>query len=345
MNTCIVGAGALGGFIGARLALAGAHPTLIDRDEQLNALRRSGLQFVEMDGSVQVTRAFRTTETCQEAGVHDLVLLCVKAYDLPSLALDLSSLIGPQTVVLTLQNGIPWWYFQRHGGAFEGTRLRSADPVGALTATIDPGQIIGCVAYPAASADGPGHVRHVEGERFALGEIDGRLTDRLAQVADLLETGGFRARPIEDIRAELWHKALGSVSFNPISALTGGTMAEICRHPESRALVRRMMEEAESIAGRLGIQLRRTIDERLAGAEAVGEHKTSMLQDLEAGRRLEMDALVGTVLELGRLVDVPTPAIASVDACLRLRVETLEAQRDTRPGAGRGTGRRVRRVS
>lgn len=344
MKTCIVGAGALGGFVGARLALAGTELTLIDREETLTALRQNGLRFAEIHGSAQVTRAFRTAASCREAGVHDLVLLCVKAYDLPPLAGELGGLIGPDTVVLTLQNGIPWWYFQRHSGPLAGARLLSADPAGALTKAVDPARIIGCVAYPAAASDGPGSVRHVEGERFALGELDGRLTDRLARVAKHLETGGFRARPIEDIRAELWLKALGSVSFNPISALTGATMVEICQNPESRALVRRMMEEAETIAGRLGITLRRTIDERLAGAEAVGDHKTSMLQDLEAGRRLELDALVGTVLELGRLTEVPTPAIESVEACLRLRVETLVASGDP-VGREDQVVRRVRRVS
>lgn len=318
MKTCIVGAGAIGSLIGATMALGGREPTLIDRGRQLRALRDTGLTLIRPDGSVHTTRAFRTASTCVEAGTHDLVLLCVKAYDLPALAASLADLVGENTIFVTLQNGIPWWYFQRHGGPFEGTPLFAADPDGALSRGLEPDRLIGGVAYPAAVLDEPGTVRHVEGDVLALGELNGQDSERLEAACGVLGGDGLRARAIGDIRAEIWLKALGSASFNPLSALTGSTMAAISRRAEARELVRSVMEEAETIAGRLGIRLRRSIDERMAGAAAVGDHKTSMLQDLEAGRRLEIDALLGTVIELGRLTGTPTPSLDAIDAAVRL---------------------------
>ncbi|MFW6084153.1 MAG: ketopantoate reductase family protein, partial [Gemmatimonadota bacterium] len=301
MKTCIVGAGALGGLLGARMALAGVEPTLLDRGVQLRALQDEGLRLLRSSGETCETRAYRTAASCAEAGPHDLVLLCLKAYDLPDVADELPALAHDDTVFVTLQNGIPWWYFQRHGGRLADTRLRSVDPDGGLADRVDPRKIIGGVAYPAAEVEEPGVIRHVDGEVFALGELDGETTDRLAAVCDVFETAGLRGRAIRDIRAELWLKELGSVSFNPLSALTGATMAGLCRRAETRSLARRMMEEALAVANGLGVSLRKTIDQRIAGAETVGEHRTSMLQDLEAGRRLELDALVGVVIEIGRL--------------------------------------------
>ncbi len=321
MKTCIVGAGALGGLLGARMALAGLEPTLLDRDVQLRALRDDGLRLVGSDGEARETRAYRTAATCGEAGPHDLVLLCLKAYDLPGMADELPTLAHRDTVFVTMQNGIPWWYFQRHGGRLEDTWLRSVDPEGELAKQVDPRQVIGGVAYPAAQLDRAGVVRHVAGDVFALGELDGELTDRLAAVCEVFETAGLRGRAIRDIRAELWLKELGSVSFNPLSALTGATMAGICRRRETRSLARRMMEEALAVADALGVTVRKTIDERLAGVETVGEHRTSMLQDLEAGRRLELDALLGVVVELGRLTGVETPAIEAVEAAVRVMAD------------------------
>ena len=314
---CIVGTGALGGLIGARLALAGAVLTLIDRGEQLAALRSRGLSLFDPDGSLQTTRAFRTASRCQDVGRQDLVILTVKAYDLPGIASSLSALFGEQTVVVPMQNGIPWWYFERHDGEHRGLRLRSADPTGQLQKSVDSARVVGCVAYPGVSVDSPGVIRHAEGNRFAIGELDGTMTDRLAWISQLLESAGFQCRPISDIRAEIWLKALGSVSLNPVSVLTRSTMAEICRAADSRILVRRMMEEAQAVATRLGITLRKTIDDRLAGAEAVGEHKTSMLQDFEAGRPLEIDAIIGAVIELGLLTQTPTPCIGAVHVRLQ----------------------------
>lgn len=326
MKTCIVGAGALGGLLGARLALAGLEPTLIDRGTQLRALRSDALRIVRSGEEPRVTRAYRTAASCAEAGPHDLVLLCVKAYDLPGLAGDLIDLAHEETVFVTMQNGIPWWYFQRHGGRLDGTRLRTVDPEGRLAEGVDPRRIIGGVAYPAASIESPGVVRHVDGDLFALGELDGELSDRLAAICDVFETAGLRGRAIRDIRSELWLKQLGSVSFNPLSALTGATMAGLCRRRETRTLVRRMMEEALAVASGLGITVRKTIDQRLAGAEAVGEHRTSMLQDLEADRRLELDALMGVVIELGRLTEVETPTIEALEAAVRVTAEAVMRQ-------------------
>jgi 2-dehydropantoate 2-reductase len=322
MRVCIVGAGALGGFVGARLALAGLEPTLIDRDRQLTALQSEGVRLIGQDGFRQTARAFRATSSFDEAGPHDLVILAVKAYDLPNVAPFLSSLFHDHTIVLPMQNGIPWWYFEGHGGGLEGVRLQSIDPDGLMQHEVAGRRTIGCVAYPAASLESPGTVRHIEGDRFAIGELDGTISDRLESVCCIFEAAGLRARAITDIRAEIWLKALGSVSFNPISTLTGATMAGICRQPETRALVRRMMEEAQTIAGKLGVTIRKTIDERIAGAQAVGEHRTSMLQDFEAGRPLETGALIGSVSELGRLTATPTPSIDAVHACLQLRVES-----------------------
>lgn len=322
MKTCVVGAGALGGLLGARMALAGLDPTLVDTGDQLRALRGEGLRLLHSEESPRFTQAYRTADSCAEAGPHDLVLLCLKAYDLPGVADQLAELAHEDTVFVTMQNGIPWWYFQRHGGRFESTRLRSVDPDGRLAESVDPRRIIGGVAYPAAEVESPGVIRHVDGDVFALGELDGALTDRLAAVCEVFATAGLRGRAIRDIRAELWLKELGSVSFNPLSALTGATMAELCRRHETRMVARRMMEEALAVANGLGISVRKSIDQRLAGAETVGEHRTSMLQDLEAGRRLELEALIGVVIELGQLTGVETPAIEAIEAAVRVMAET-----------------------
>lgn len=327
MKTCVVGTGALGGLLGARMALAGLDPTLVDTGAQLRALRSEGLRLLHSEDDPRVTRAYRTAGSCAEAGPHDLVLLCLKAYDLPGVAGQLGELAHGDTVFVTMQNGIPWWYFQRHGGRFEGTRLRSVDPDGRLASGVDPRQILGGVAYPAAEVEEPGVIRHVDGDVFALGELDGKLTERLAAVCGVFEAAGLRGRAIRDIRSELWLKELGSVSFNPLSALTGATMAGLCRRHETRMLARRMMEEALAVANGLGISVRKSIDQRLAGAETVGEHRTSMLQDLEAGRRLELDALMGVVIELGRLTGVQTPAIEAIETAVRVVVETASQGR------------------
>lgn len=317
MKVCVVGAGAIGGIIAVRLALAGEDVCVVERGDHLAAIRSNGLKLRWRDGTVYSAR-LRAFERAAEAGEQDLVVLAVKAYDLEEVARSIAPLLGSETAVMTVQNGIPWWYFRREGGRFDGARLASLDPNDTLVNAIADDRIIGCVAYPAAAIAEPGIVHHIEGDRFPMGELDGRETERVTRISDAFERGGLKSRVISDIRAEVWLKAWGTLSFNPISALSHATMAEICQFDETRQLAATMMEEAQTIATRLGITFRHTIEKRLEGAEKVGAHKTSMLQDLEAGRRLETDALVGAILEMGKLTSTPAPAITTVHALLRL---------------------------
>lgn len=318
MTTCIVGAGAIGGLIGARLALAEEPITLIARGAHLAAIREHGLKLISADGSEQTARNVASTDKIREAGEHDLVVLALKAHQISEVADELPSLFGADTVVVTVQNGIPWWYFQKHGGEFDGRRLESLDPDGTIERNIEARRIIGSIAYPAADKPEPGVIRHIEGLRFPLGEIDGAKTDRVKAISGLFGRAGFRAPVLTDIRAQIWLKAWGNLSFNPISALTGATLAEMCRFPPTRKLAADMMGEAKEIAEKLQITFRHTIEQRIEGAESVGEHKTSMLQDVEAGRPLEVEALVGVVAELGRLSNTPTPSIDAVYSCVKL---------------------------
>lgn len=311
MRICVFGTGAIGGLIAARLALTGEHVTVIGRGAHFDAIKAKGLALRWQDGAAQ-TAAVSAADGADAAGKQDLVVLAVKAHSLEFAALDIQPLLGSGTIVMTIQNGIPWWYFQRHGGALEGTRLRSLDPNGTLAKAIHPDRIIGCAVYLAAEVVAPGAIQHIGGNRFPLGEIGGEVTSRAQAIAAMLVNGGLQASAIPDIRAEIWLKALGTLSLNPISALTNATMVEICRSPDTRRLVIKMMEEGKEIAAKLGIELRQTIEQRLASAEGVGQHKTSMLQDLQAGRPLEIEALMGTVLEMARLTDTQAPTIAAV---------------------------------
>lgn len=318
MKICIVGAGAIGGLLGARLSLAGEAVTLVDQGPHLEAIRRDGLKLVWEDGTEFVARDVRAIDRLEEAGHQDCVILALKAHYLETLAPKVPALLGPGTMIVTVQNGIPWWYFQRHGGPFDGRRLESLDPTGVLSKSIDPARILGCVVYPAAAVTAPGVVRHIEGDRFPVGELDGRETERVKALHDMLVKAGFKSRILSDIRSEIWLKAWGNLSFNPISALTHATLEEICRFPETRQLAATMMREAQEIAEKLGVTFRHTIEKRIAGAESVGAHKTSMLQDVELGRSLEIEALVGAVLEIGRWTETPAPAIEAVYACTKL---------------------------
>jgi ketopantoate reductase len=338
MKVCVVGAGAIGGLIASRLHLAGENVSVIERGSHLLAIKNKGLHLRWNDGRVYKAEV-EAHERAADAGKQDLVVLGVKTYDLDRVAEDIGELLGPDTMVLTLQNGIPWWYFQKEGGRLDGTRLQSVDPSGILSDAIDADRIIGCVAYPAASLAAPGVVRHVEGDRFPVGELDGRETERARRISDAFVTAGLKSRVITDIRAELWLKALGNLTFNSISALSLATMAAICRFPESRQLAVAMMSEANAIAAKLGITLRHTIEERMQGAEKVGEHKTSMLQDLEARRPLETEALLGSILELGRLTNTPTPLIGAVYGLLKL-LET--STKSSNPRVTRGAPTAIR---
>jgi 2-dehydropantoate 2-reductase len=322
MKIAIIGAGAIGGYVGARLALAGEAVTFIVRGAHLEAIRANGMKLVMADGCEHVARAVKATNDYAAAGAQDVVILAMKAHQVEAVTDDLPRLLGPETVVVTMQNGIPFWYFQKHQGALAGSVVRSVDPNGVLAAKIPAGRIIGCVVYPASELIAPGVVRHVEGDRFPLGELDGAASARVARVSACFERAGFKAPVLEDIRAEIWLKLWGNLTFNPISALSRSTLADICQYPLTRGLAAEMMAEAQAIAHKLGIRFRVGLEKRIAGAERVGRHKTSMLQDVEAGRTPEIDALVGSVVELGRLTGTLTPHIDAVYAVTKLLART-----------------------
>jgi len=323
MKICIVGAGSIGGYLAVLLASSGNEVTVIARGPHLAAIRNRGLSLLGENGSEIVATGIKATSSLHDAGKHDLVILGVKAHQVEAIAPDLDALMHDETVVVPMQNGIPWWYFQRHGGEHEGYTVKTVDPVGAIAARIDPRRIVGCVVYPAATIEAPGVIRHIEGNRFPLGELDGAATPRVARIADTFVAAGLKAPVLTNIRSEIWLKVWGNLSFNPISALTHSTLVDLCQYPLSRELAQNMMLEAQAIANKLGIEFRVSLDKRIAGAEKVGKHKTSMLQDVEAGRDPEIDALVGSVIELGRLTDIPTPHIGAVYACVKLLSKTM----------------------
>lgn len=323
MRICIFGAGSIGGYLGARLAHAGEQVTLIARGANLAAIRERGVTLIETDGTTLVARPALATDDPAVAGAHDVVIVAVKAHQLPAVAPMLRPLFHDATMVVPAQNGIPWWYFQRHGGPFEGRRIESVDPDGVIAANIETERIIGCVVYPATELEAPGVVRHIEGDRFTLGELDGSRSERIQRLSQILTHAGLKAPVRPRIRTDIWIKLWGNLAFNPVSALTRATLIEICRHPQARALIVAMMEEGQAVAERLGVTFGITIDQRIAGAEQVGAHKTSMLQDIEAGRATEADALVGAVAELGRLVNVPTPHIDAIYAAVKLLEQTV----------------------
>ncbi len=324
MTIAIVGAGAIGGYLGVKLAGAGERVTFIARGPNLAAIRQNGMTLVGEDGTETHARDVRAAASMEEAGPHEVVLLTVKAHQVGPIAADLHHLLGPDTPVVTMQNGIPWWYFIDHGGRLAGTHLETADPGGLIARHLDPGRVIGSVVYPAAVLKAPGVVELVEGTRFGLGEPSGESTPRVQALSQRLARAGFRAPVTADIRSEIWLKLWGNLSFNPISALTHATLVDLCRFPETRALAASMMGEAERIANALGITFKLGIDRRIAGAEKVGAHKTSMLQDVEAGRPIELEALVGSVIELGRLTGTATPHIDAVYALMRLLARSLD---------------------
>ncbi len=323
MRVCVVGAGAIGGFMGAKLAHAGEDVTLIARGPHLEAIRDHGLKLIMEDGAELVATNCKATDEFEEAGGQDLVILALKAHQVAAVAADMRWLLGDDTVIVTVQNGIPWWYFQKHGGELDGRRLESVDPDGLIEANLEADRIIGSIPYPAAEKTEPGVIRHVEGNRFPVGELDGSDSDRVKAISAAFTSAGFKSRVLSDIRAQIWLKAWGNLSFNPISAITGATLVEICQFPETRELSANMMKEAQQIAEKLGIAFRHTIEQRIAGAEKVGAHKTSMLQDVEAGRSIELEALVGSVMELGRLTNTPTPYIDAVYALAKARFKDL----------------------
>lgn len=320
MRFAVVGAGAIGALVGAALAKSGEDVTLIARGAHLQAIRDRGVRIRGAIGSFEVRTP--ATDNIESVGEVDVVLLTVKANSLPSVAPRLAPLMGRDTSVVSAQNGIPWWYFYRHGGEWQGTQLESVDPGAVISRSIDTARVIGCIVYPSAIIVEPGVIEHIEGTRFSLGEPDGSKSERCRHIADAFIRAGLRAPIRGDIRHEMWVKLMGSVAFNPISALSRATLAEIVACPETRSLASEIMAEAEAVAKRLGIDIGVTIEQRLAGAEKVGDHKTSMLQDVEAGRPLELEAIVGAVVELGEKIGIPMLHTRAVYACATLLDQT-----------------------
>jgi 2-dehydropantoate 2-reductase len=326
MKICVVGAGAIGGLVGANFHLAGEDVTLVDVGAHLEAIRKNGLKVIMHDGEERVAKDVKAVSKFSEAGKQDLVVLALKTNVIEQVVEDMKALYGPDTMILPLQNGLPWWYFQRLGGEFEGRRIEIVDPTGKISDNIEPRRIIGCVVYPAGEILAPGVIKHVEGNRFPVGELDGQETDRVKAVADVFNKSNFKSFVLDDIRAEIWLKLWGNMSFNPISALTHATLVDICTYPLTRDLAARLMTEAQTIANRLGVTFRVPLEKRIEGAEKVGKHKTSTLQDVERGRALELDALMGAIIELGQMLSIPTPHIDAVYACVKLLNETLHSE-------------------
>src|ERR1041385_202301 len=316
MKFAIVGAGAIGAFVGAMLARSGEDVTLIARGAHLRAMQQRGVRVRGEIGEFEAHPA--ATDDPGSVGEVDVMLLTLKAHSLPAMAPRLAPLIGPQTSVVSAQNGIPWWYFFHHGGPLEGTQLEAVDPGGVITQHIDSTRVIGCIVYPSTSITEPGVVEHTEGNRFAIGEPDGSKSDRCRELADTFIKAGLRCPIRTNIRHDMWVKLMGNVAYNPISALTRATLFEIVQCPETRELASAIMREAESVAQKLGIEMGVSVEQRLAGAEKVGQHKTSMLQDIEAGKPTELEAIVGAVVELGAKLDVDLPNTKSVYACVKL---------------------------
>jgi 2-dehydropantoate 2-reductase len=323
MKIAVVGAGAIGGYLGARLSLAGEDVTFIARNKNLAAINANGFKLMLEDGSEQHASNVRAVQAMADAGPQDVVLLTLKAHQVKDVLPELRALFGPETVVVTMINGLPWWYFHKLAGPYEGRQLESVDPSGVIASHIEPERVIGSVVYPAAELIAPGVVKVIEGNRFTLGEPDGSRSPRIEALSQAMMKAGFKSPVSKDIRGEIWVKLWGNLSFNPISALTHATLEDICRFPASRELAASMMREAQTVAEKLGVEFKISLDKRIAGAEAVGAHKTSMLQDVEAGRALELEALVGSVVELGRITETPTPTINAIYAATMLLGKTL----------------------
>ena len=317
MKICVFGAGAIGGYMGAKLAQAGADVSLVARGPHLAAMQANGLRLVEESG--EITVPVRAEKDPAALGEQDYVIVTLKAHSVPPVVGRMAPLIGENTTVVSGVNGVPWWYFHKHGGDLEGTRLASVDPGNVQWDGFGPDRVLGCVVYPAAEVVQPGVVKHIEGNRFSLGEPDGSKSDRALDLSKALSAAGLKAPVRPRLRDEIWVKLWGNLSFNPISALTRATLDVLCTEPGTRGIARAMMVEAQEIAETLGVKFPIDVDRRIDGGAAVGAHRTSMLQDLDAGRPMEIDALVGSVQELGRIVGVTTPTIDMVLALVQQR--------------------------
>src|SRR5271157_4544633 len=321
MRFLIAGAGAIGAYIGARLARAGFEVTLFARGPHLRAMQEHGVQVKSSEGDFVARPTIAAS--LEALGPVDVVFLGVKAHGLPQLAPHLKPVLGPDTTVVSAQNGIPWWYFQGFGGDWEGLRLERVDPGGVISSAINARQVVGSIIYFATEITEPGVIQHTEGNRITLGEPDGTRSERIRALAEALIASGFRCPVTARIRHEIWVKVLGNASFNPVSALTRATLAQIARDPGTAFVIRSIMQEVEEVSSKLGMELPISIEQRIAGAEKVGAHKTSMLQDLEAGRPMELEALVGSVVELGERVNVPMTCTRTVYGCTKLLAESV----------------------
>ena len=320
MKVCIFGAGAIGGYMGVKLAKAGADVSLVARGPHLAAMQENGLTLIE-EGEI-TTVPVTASDDPAALGVQDYVIVTLKAHSVPPVVSKMAPLIGPHTTIVSGVNGVPWWYFHKLEGAHEGTRLDSVDPGNVQWDGFGPDRVLGCVVYPAAEVIEPGVIKHIEGNRFSLGEPDGSKSDRAQALSKILANAGLKAPVRPKLRDEIWVKLWGNLSFNPISALTHATLDVLCTDEGTRAVARNMMVEAQEIAERLGVKFPIDVDRRIAGGAAVGAHRTSMLQDLDQGRPMEIDALVASVQELGRVTGVPTPTIDTVLGLIRLRART-----------------------
>ena len=318
MKICIFGAGAIGGYMAVKLVQAGVDVSIVARGPHLAAIQSRGLTLIE-EGADPVTVPVRASANAADLGVQDYVIVTLKAHSVPPVVGAMQPLIGPDTTIVSGVNGVPWWYFHKIGGPLEGTRLRSVDPGDVQWNGFGPDRVLGCVVYPAAEVSEPGVIRHIEGNRFSLGEPDGSKSDRANALSQVLQSAGLKAPVRPRLRDELWVKLWGNLSFNPISALTHATLDVLCTDPGTRDVARRMMIEAQAVAEKLGVSFPIDVDRRIEGGAAVGAHRTSMLQDLDAGRPMEIDALVASVQELGRITETPTPTIDIVLALVALR--------------------------
>ncbi|SEN62226.1 2-dehydropantoate 2-reductase [Nitrosomonas marina] len=319
MRIAIVGSGAMGIFIGHGIQKAGHEVTMIDLPDRVKRLKKAGrITVADQNGLESSVNPSLITSDFVEAGKHQIIILATKAQDLPGAAENIAKLTDGSSTIIPIQNGIPWWYLHGLSDRFKEAQINCLDPEGLLNRHINPSQVIGCVAYPAVMLEDNGRARHIEGKRFSIGEVIGPQSERTQTVANLFQKSGFKCLVIDDIRSEIWLKAWGALSINPISALTHATMEDICTFPNTRELVARMMEEAQQVAETLGAHFRHTIEKRIEGARAVGPHKTSMLQDLENGHALELDALMLAVLELAKLTGIQTPTIRNIYACASL---------------------------
>lgn len=329
MKICVVGAGAIGGMLGVKMALSGHDVTLILRGANLKAVQENGLMLIEESGKELLANPIRATSNISEVGAQDVVILGLKAHQVAAVSPELPALLHSATRVVTMQNGIPWWYFHKLPGQYTGMPVRAVDPDGVIAKYIPIDSVIGSVVYPASEMIRPGVIKVIEGNRFTLGEIDGSDTSSIRAIGDAFKAAGFKAPVSTDIRSEIWLKVWGNLSFNPISALTHATLEDICTYAPTRELAANMMTEAQAIGEKLGVQFKVSLEKRIAGAQAVGQHKTSMLQDVEQGRALELQALVASVIELGQVTSTPTPTIHAVYALTSLLAKNLQKHNAT----------------